>query len=243
MAPLFCLFLLLLVGCKPHKPKEFYSVAIDPTFFPIELEGKEIYVLAFTNDLLQEIAHFRNISITKVPKAWDNIVYALKQKQVHAIISGMDPILMNEKTFDFSNLFLQTGPVIVLRKNMKNIDIHRLKNGYIGVIPRSKAALYIETQPNLMAKYYDNNGQICSAIVESEINGGLVDSIPAISYVADLYNQNLLIKSEPMFDEGIRLVTLKDTNSDLLYEFNEGLKELKQNGVYQKLLKKWNLIN
>lgn len=227
-------------GCGSSRPRHTYTVGVDPSFFPVDFEGKEMYVLAFTNDLLEEISHIQHIELIKVPRAWDNLVFGLKQKQFDAILSPMQPILQNEKNFDFSEVYLETGPVLVVQKT-NSIDLRSIRNGYIGVIPRSKAAFFVETQNNLMPKYYHNSGQLCYAVDTGEIDGALIDIVPAVSYVQDQFDQNLMIHSPPMFHQGLRLVTLKGMNRDVIIQFNQGLETLKKKGTYQKLLQKWKL--
>ncbi|MCF7852385.1 MAG: ABC transporter substrate-binding protein [Simkaniaceae bacterium] len=237
----FAFSLFFAVGCRSHQPRKVYFVAIDPTFYPMSFDAQLPYVLGFTNELLMEIADRRHIIIHHVPRSWDNIILDLKEKQYDAMLSGMDPILTNEKEYEFSNVYLSTGPVLVCQKEAPKRSLSEMKNAFIGVLPRTRSAFYVETQDNLMPHYYPSNGEMCFAVDQEQIDGALIGNIAAMAYVADLFEQKLAIMSEPMFNEGLRLVVLKGQHNDLIEEFNEGLKELKKKGIYQALLLKWHL--
>ena len=56
-----------------------------------------------------------------------------------------------------------------------------------------------------------------------------------------LYYGKIKIATPPLNNAGLRLVTLQGEHKDLIDTFNRGLTKLRQNGVYDKLLKKWEL--
>ena len=229
-----------LIGCS-SKPRATYTVGVDPSFFPQDFEGKEMFVLAFTNELLDEIGKIQRVEFRHLPRAWDNLLYSLDKGEYDAMLSSIDPNLINLETYTFSDIYLKTGPVLVIKKGQPHFNLDRLKNGYIGVIANTKAAFYVETQNNLMPKYFPNSGALCFAVQDGSVNGALVQAIPAISFTKDLFQQELKIDSDPMFHEGIRLVKLKDNRSKIIRDFNEGLSKVKKKGIYSQLRTKWGL--
>lgn len=235
------LLLIAFSGCGPNQPKKTYRVGVDPSYFPFNFEGKLPYVLAFTNELLSAIGQERNIRIQRVQRNWDTLIYDLKHDAYDGILSAMDPILTNEAHYNFSKSYLDIGPVLITDKSLEYTPLDKMENSYIAVIPRTKAALFVETQPNLMAKYYSSSRAMCQAVENNEVNGALVESVAAISLTHDIFQDSLEIRNDPMFNEGLRLVILKESQSDFIEEFNEGLKQLKRKGVYAQLLKKWDL--
>ena len=111
----------------------------------------------------------------------------------------------------------------------------------VAVLPRSAAAKLIATCPQILSKNYESVPEALNELVIGEVDGVLVSNIPAISYVSDLYSKRLKIVTEPLDDEGLRLITLHDNNQELLKIFNRGLNRMKQSGQYEELLKKWKL--
>ena len=200
-----------------------------------------MFVLAFTNDLLMEIGKVQKVRFKRIPRAWDNLLFDLKRDAYDAMLSSMDPTFINLQSYNFSDLYLETGPVLVTSKNRSHFTLDKIKNGFIGVMAGTKSAFYVETHPNLMPKYFGNSGKLCTAVQANQIDGALIPNVVAISFIKDLYSQILQIDTKPMLNEGIRMVKLKTTSSPILEDFDEGLKKIKKNGTYKKLLQKWNL--
>jgi polar amino acid transport system substrate-binding protein len=240
MRLMYLALLFILFGCAPSKRERVYQIGIDASFFPLDLGEKEIYVNAFTSDLMEEISKKTHLNLALAPRSWDDLIFDLKREQYDAIVSPMNPTLPNQEQFNFSNIYLEVGPVLVVEKGSAS-SLEKMSNAYIGVIANTRAALFVETQPNLMPKYYDNNRDLCEAVEMGAINGAFVDAIFATSFVKGLFQDHLKIASPPFFNQGIRLVTLKGQNEELVKAFNEALLEIKKKGVYSQLLSKWQL--
>ena len=65
--------------------------------------------------------------------------------------------------------------------------------------------------------------------------------LPAYTFTEALYKGKLQVVSDPITDEGLRLIALKGAEDSLIEKFDQGLKDLKEDGTYGILLKKWNL--
>ena len=63
--------------------------------------------------------------------------------------------------------------------------------------------------------------------------------ILALTYINRSNEHGLIINSKPITTDGLRLVTLKDEQDELINIFNEGLNELIKTQKYQKLIDKW----
>lgn len=233
---------LFFIGCSSSPSDKTYRIGIDSSFFPLNLGEKEMYVNAFTSDLLEEISKNRELNFTLATRNWDDLIFDLKRGQYEAILSAMKPTLPNQGQFNFSELYLETGPVLVMQKGAPHPSLDQLpNNSYIGVMANTRAAIFAETKPNIIPKYYDSERDLCEATRIGEVNGALIEGILAMSFVRNLFEGSLVIVSPPFFDEGIRLITLKEQNEELLAEFNKGLQEIKKKGIYDKLLAKWKL--
>ena len=238
-------YLLLLLGvlssCSSSSEKKIYQIGIDSSFFPLDFGEKQMYVNAFANDLLEEIGKRAGINLQAVPRSWDDLIFDLKRQEYDAILSPMNPTLPNQSQFAFSALCLEVGPVLVAQKGEGFTSLEKMNNAYIGVIQNSRAALFVEMQPNLMPKYYDNDRDLCQAVEVGAVNAAFIGNIFASSFLRDLFQNELKIVSSPFFNQGIRLVVLKDQDEELIRAFDQALEEIKKKGIYDQLLTKWNL--
>ena len=241
MRRIFSFFALLVIAGCGSFDKKSYSIGVDPSFFPMELQGKEANVFAFCNELLQELAKLKGVQFERVNTSWDNLLMGLREKKYQAMISPMPPLLFNKEKYDFSKLFLPSGPVLIVRQNADISSFDDLKGKEVAVEPHTEGQNIIEKDPDIITRFYDSIPIVLNEVVRGKIDGALVPYILAISYLQDLYRGRLKIVTRPLTNEGLRLITLKNENRDLLKLFSSGLKELKDDGKYDKLLEKWNV--
>ena len=95
--------------------------------------------------------------------------------------------------------------------------------------------------------FYDYNYRykLIEDVSNNVIDGMILDMITAYEYTKNgPYRDWLKVVSEPLTNEGLRLIAKNNLESKKLIEqFNEGLKAIKKNGAYSQLLFKWGLFN
>lgn len=234
------LCLLFLNGCGSSGLPE-NTIAIDPLWYASELPGKEKNVFAFSCELLQEISKVKKTKISILTQNWDMLLPNLRQKKYTGILSPMPPYLFNEKTYYFSDSYLQTGPVLILPFASKVDAFEKLSGKEIAILRGSKDALLLEKYPGILIRIYDSLPQAFNDVLKGVIDGAIAPVLIAQSYCTDIYHGELKVATAPLTQEGLRLVTLYSEGDELVQTFNEGLKELRSNGSYEKLLRKWKL--
>ena len=240
---LFFLFLslsLVTTGCSKKKTYD-YRVAIDPTWYPLELPGLYSNLVAFATELLQEISQTRKMKTLLVTMGWDNLLSGLQEKKYEGMFSSMYPFVFYEKKYSFSDPFLFTGPVLIVPIKSKIHSLDMLKGKEVAVMTGSTGAVLLEKYPGVLQRNYDMVPDALNAILAQTVDAAVVDHLIAKAYIRDLYQQQLKIATPPLNDRGLRLITLYNQSPALIKEFNKGLRKLKDNGKYDELLKKWNL--
>ena len=100
----FLSFVFLLAACGSGG--KTYRVGIDPSWYPVDLKGKEANVYAFANELLAAIGKEEGVFFKRVTTSWDNLIYGLKEKHYEGMLSSMKPRVFLERTYTFSDLIL-----------------------------------------------------------------------------------------------------------------------------------------
>ncbi len=229
---------LFLASCGIQSNNGTYNIGIDPTWYPLEVEQKQAQVMAFSNEILQEIAKIEKLELKITKMSWDNLEDGLMKKQYDAILSSKQPYIFYEKLFGFSDPYLMTGPVLLI---LTSSTFQGMQGKEIGVIAGSSDIALLEKTPGIILRTYETPPQMLNAVASGNIDGAVIQVLMAESYTQDLYQGKLKIVTSPLDDEGIRMITLYNKNNDLINYFNDGLNQLKQNGKYLKLLQKWNL--
>lgn len=231
---------LFLVGCSGGSSKHF-RIGVDPFWFPLELDGRENQVTAFSTELLTAIGKIEKTPLVKVSVGSDNLLLGLKTKKYEAMLSSMPPYLFNQKEFSFSDLYLQMGPVLVVGATSSIHGLKQLNGREVAIVAGSSHELLLEKTAGVLIRNFDSIPLALNAIVHGTVDAALIDILPATAYVQDLYQGKLKIVTAPLNDQGLRLITLHNQAPYLIKAFNAGLKKLKQSGEYDKLLKKWGL--
>ncbi len=237
----YLVFFALLAACGGDYRNGSYTIAFDPAWFGIDLMGQQNNLSGFSRDLLREISKKEKIKLSLSTVSWDVLVPNLKSNQYPAILSSIYPYLFNRTFYDFSNVYLLTGPVLVLPVDSSFKSIAQLDGKEIAILPDSSGATYLEKNPSILIRNYDSIPDALNDVAAGTIDGAVVDILEASAYCKNIYNGKLKVATAPLNDEGIRLLTLDRGAPDLIKAFNRGLEELKKNGTYQTLLDKWSL--
>jgi polar amino acid transport system substrate-binding protein len=237
---LLSLITCLLSSCGKKEGPAF-SVALDPQWSTLEVKGRQQNLMGFTTDVFKEMAKQQNVRFELVSRNWDNLTDGLLQKKYDAMLSTIYPYVFNLQKYDFSDLFLSTGPVLVVRVNSPFTSLDMFKGKEIGIQAGSPTSLLIEIDTSILPRTYESVPQALNAVLNGEIEGALVDVLIAQAYCNDLYKDRLKISTIPLNDQGMRLLTLHEKNGALIEYFNAGLKALEKSGKYQELQQKWAL--
>jgi len=117
----------------------------------------------------------------------------------------------------------------------------QMQDKIIGAVDFSDSLLISQTYPKIFILTYMNPSVVMEAMRAGLVDGALVDALVARAFVQNVYAGLFKIVTEPLNDDGLYLVTMKDQEPLLIDLFNEGVKRMEKRGTYQKLLKKWSL--
>lgn len=237
---LILISILLLSSCGSAPPPS-YQIAIDPQWYSMNIKGKEQNITGFATDILKEISLNQKIHLELITRNWDNLTEGLKQKKYEAILSNLYPYVFNLKKYSFSDLFLATGPVLVVPISSSIHSLDQMGGKEIAIQAGSEGAALLAPHGDILTRTYESIPQALNALSKGEVDGAIVHILQAKAYCKDLYQGVLKMATKPLNAQGIRLLTVYDQNPLLLEHFNAGLKTLHHNGKYEKLLEKWSL--
>jgi polar amino acid transport system substrate-binding protein len=231
----------LLAGCAPPARSGTVRLGIDPSWYPLNFRQQNNYVNGFVDDLLQEIARETGISFERQAANWDTIYSGLKEGQFDAVLAALPPYSYNAAKYDFSQMFLATGPVLITRQHDAYRSLADLKNEVVGYEQGTLSVELLAQEPSLIPRSYPLIPDVLRALADEQIAAAVVDRLPAISYVSDLFSGSLKIASSPLNATGLRLVALKGKEEKLIAAFDKALKKLDKKKKLEKLRAKWSL--
>ncbi len=232
------IFPILFTSCSSQK--KTYTIGLDPSFFPLDLMGKQTNLLAFSNELLYEISKIEGVNLKRVNMSWDNLLSGLDKKKYDSILSSMHPYIYILNKYHFSNLLLHTGPVLVSKLGSSTHLFDGMKGKEVAVSSSEDEALLIKLYPQVIIHSYHSIPIALNALLNETIDAIMMNYILALNFSQDLYAKEIKILTPPLNDMGLRLIT-RNGDQELIKIFNRGLKKLHDQGIYIKLLKKWSL--
>jgi polar amino acid transport system substrate-binding protein len=235
------LILLLILTCCSKSGNVGRGVGVDPYWFPLDFGIRDNNVTAFSTELLTEIGKKEKIPFVKVSVNSSDLMEGLQKGKYEAILSSMRPYIFNRDLFDFSDIYLALGPVLVVPSRSTIHSLQELDGKEIAVLEGSSYDQILEKSQGVIIRYYDSIPKALNDILLGTVDGAIIDILSAAAYCRDLYEGELKIATAPLNDEGLRLVVKHQTAADMIKGFNAGLAHMKKDGSYAKLLDKWGL--
>ncbi len=234
----------LLAGCGNDKPKMTQQegvlrVGSETTFPPFEFTEGDKYV-GFDVDLSEAISKKIGLKMEFKSMGFDALIPAVQSGDIDMIAAGINATPEREKVLDFSDVYFdQGGFITVVRKD--NTTIHNMDEltgktvgVQIGTIPVEMA----QKIPNTTVKQIDSNANIFMELKAGTIDGAIIDNAVAMYYLKQGADQDLKLVGEPTKSPGT-VLGVKKGNKELQAAVNKALKELKEDGTYQKIYDKW----
>ena len=235
------LVIFVLCSCGRHAGSAKVRIGVDASWEELNFGPQTAYVNGFTDELLREIARLEGVEFEKVPVNGGSLFSGLKEKKYDAVLTSLPPYTFNLGKYDFSQNFLDLGPVFIVPVGAKYKKLAQVEGRVIGVLSGDSTGFVLEGYSNIRVRGYRSIPDLLNAAVEGDVVGVLLPRILAVNYVADLYAGTLKIASAPLNGEGLHLIAEKGAQKGVVQKFDRGMKVLKKKKRLKTLLKKWSL--
>jgi len=226
-------------SAKSSDGNKKYIIACDSKYAPFSFEENGKYK-GIDVDLLDAIAKEEKIEYELKPMDFDGIIPGLTSNQIDGAIAGMSITDERKKSLDFSDGYFVSGLSLVVNKDNTEINGVNDLNGKSASIKKGTAGTKFaednESKYGLKLNYFDDSPSMFQA-VENKNCDFLLEDYPVIAYKIKVDpNSKLKIAGEKLTNVDYGFAVKKGGNADLLNKFNEGLKKLKDNGEYDKIV-------
>lgn len=243
--------LLIMRGCS-HNPmlagKKSFTIGRENDW-QIELLGRERSLIGFTNDLMARIAEEHGLRFNWVETNPNNLVKGLENGTYDFILTIMRPNVINHEEFDFSELLFDLGPVLIVREDWQITTLKEMRSKPIGISYGFATNFNAVRTPgvnvyDLTLIYYNNMNRALEDLSNDKIDGVIMKAIPAYAITLGLYAGRLKVVTAPFNDEGLRIVSRKNSSFDHIIDLiNKTVDKMRLDGAYKSLIEKWNLID
>lgn len=216
-------------------------VGLSADYAPMEFEhtvnGKTEYA-GVDIDLAKKIAKDNNLKLKIVNMSFDSLLGALKTGKIDIIISGMTSTPERKKQVDFSDSYMMTKNIMLVKKDKVNEykDIKDFNNKKVGAQKGTEQEKIAQTEiENASITSLSRLPDVILALKSGKVEGAVVEKPVAEAYLKQ--NPKLGI-SNVKFNEEEKdtVIAVPKDSPKLLSQINKMIKEVKDKGLIDKYM-------
>ena len=210
-------------------------IGTDPTYAPFESKNAQGELVGFDIDLAKELCKRINTQCTFVENPLDALIPSLKAKKIDAIMSSLSITEKRQQEIAFTDkLYAADSRLVVKKGSPVTPDLATLKGKRVGVLQGTTQETYGNEHwapKGIEIVSYQGQDNIYSDLTASE--GFLKQPIGK-----DYQFGGPSIKDEKLFGVGTGMGLRKEDN-ELREALNKAFAEMRKDGTYDKLAKKY----
>lgn len=213
------------------------SADYEPMEFEHTVNGKTEYA-GVDIDLAKKIAKDNNLKLKIVNMSFDSLLGALKTGKIDIIISGMTSTPERKKQVDFSDSYMMTKNIMLVKKDKVNDykDIKDFNNKKVGAQKGTEQEKIAQTEiENASITSLSRLPDVILALKSGKVEGVVVEKPVAEAYLKQ--NPKLGI-SNVKFNEEEKdtVIAVPKDSPKLLSQINKTIKEVKDKGLIDKYM-------
>lgn len=244
---------LLLSSCVPaDSGRQSVNIAPDPAILRVGVSANApplIYskgnsVTGLEADLARKLAKFTGKQIKFIQLPWKDQIDALENNKIDIIMSGMSITKARKYRIAFSDPYLRSGQILLVRLNEKarfTTGIYSLMNSsyVIGTVKDTTGDLFITRTINgVQVKSFTTSADAVKALINKEIDAFVYDA-PMVCHYAAVNENNKLTPILTLATEEYIAWGIRKEDSELLSQANAFLADLKNKQELQLMIRTW----
>ena len=216
--------------------KEKLYVGTNAEFPPFEYLEKGEFV-GFDMDLIKAVGNKIGMEVIIKDMSFDGLIPALEANKVDIVIAGMTSSDERKMAVNFSTPYYTANQVIILNEDNNNIkSFDDLQGKLVGVMLGFTGDVVVSEMSDVKTKKYNASYASIMELQNKKIDAVVLDSETALNYIKN--NKGIkLAEGKGELEE--YAIAISKKNTELLEKINLAIKELKEDGTYDTLLKKY----
>lgn len=238
MKKILCLLLAVcMLCCFAGCGKDKLVMGTNAEFPPYEFVDDNGDFAGIDVEIAQAIADKLGMELEIRDMAFNSLITAVQNDSVDLVLAGLTVDEERKEAVNFTESYATGVQVIIVKEDSDIASSDDLEGKKIGVQTGTTGDAYCTSdygQENV--KQYDNGALAVAALVNGQVDCVVIDNEPAKNYVKA--NAGLKILETEYVVEDYAIAISKD-NDELLKKVNDALKELKEDGTIDKIIKKY----
>lgn len=218
-------------------------VGMEPGYMPFELTNKKGDIIGFDVDMAKRMAKAMGVKLELVSTAWDGIIPALLTDKFDVIMSGMTLTQERNLTVNFASPYILIGQSILLKKELADsVKSYKDLNDAKFTVASKLGTTGEQATKRMIgkAKYisYETEQEGVMELVNGKIDAFIYD-LPFNSIAVGQKGAGKIVHLDDPFTKEPLAWAIKRGDVDFLNWLNNFMAQVKYDGVYDKIYKKW----
>ncbi|MFK8184973.1 MAG: basic amino acid ABC transporter substrate-binding protein [Phormidesmis sp.] len=215
-----------------------WSVGTEPAFPPFESVGEGDELVGFDIDLMTAIGERAGKTVEFDSLPFDGLIPALQGGSIDAAISGMTITEAREETVDFSDPYFQAGLAIAIADSTEDIKtLEDLEGKRLAVQIGTTGADTANAVEGAEVSTFDSAPLALQELANGNVDAVINDAPATLDAIATGNIPGITVVGELLTEESYG-IALPD-GSENVDAVNAALAELKADGTYAEIYKKW----
>ncbi|QOL14423.1 arginine ABC transporter substrate-binding protein [Dickeya dianthicola] len=220
---------------------ETIRFATEASYPPFESVDASNQIVGFDIDLANALCKQIQATCTFSNQAFDSLIPGLKFRRYDAVIAGMDITPERQQQVAFTQPYYENSALFIAQKG-KLADIAALKGKRVGVQNGTTHQKFLlDKHKDITVVPYDSyqnaaldlkNGRLDAVFGDTAVVNEWLKQSPNLASVGDK------VTDKDYFGIGLG-IAMRQNNDELVKKFNDALNNIKQDGTYQTIYKKW----
>ena len=216
--------------------KDKIFVGTNAEFPPFEYLDKGD-VTGFDIELVNELGKVMDADVKVLDMSFDGLLPALQMKKVDLVIAGMTATEERKKTVSFTQPYYTASQVIIVKEGNNSIkSFDDLKGKKVAVMLGFTGDTIVSEIEGVSIERFNAAYAGIMALQADKVEAVVLDSEPAKNYVKQ--NPGLVLADADAEQEEYA-IALRKNDKALLEKVEKALAEIKANGTYDALIKKY----
>ncbi|MGH4117229.1 transporter substrate-binding domain-containing protein [Clostridium sp.] len=214
-------------------------VAGDINLPPYEYVDENSVYTGFNVDIMRAIALSTGIDVKFYPMSWYDACEQLKSGDVD-VIEGMKVATDRDEYFEFSKEYLENSQSIFVIDGNNDINkFQDLKNKRVVIQQGDLAVNNLNTLNNVNVINTNDQEQAIHKLLSGEADAYIGNTLTGVFFINKLGIKNKIKIVGKILNPTKYSIAVKYGDVETLNVVNSGLKEIKKNGTYDKIYRKW----
>ncbi|QEE11988.1 transporter substrate-binding domain-containing protein [Bartonella krasnovii] len=220
------------------------KIASDASYPPFSYIDSNNELKGFDIDISYALCEKMNIECTIVTQEFEGMIPGLLAKKYDAIISSLSPTKERLQKVDFTDPYYNTVLAVIVTKDseIKEISAQAFRGKNLGVQSNTTQSAYVEdhyASEGVNIKLYPSTIEVNRDLLSHRLDIIIFDKVKALNWLENEGKDCCKLLGTLEETKFPIAIAIRQNNNDLKNSFNKAIQEIRADGTYEKIMKRY----